>query len=353
MGERQRTPANANERNRTPPHAPGAAGSPKEGIMSTLTDRLDGLLFFPVTPFSADQRRVDLDAFAAHLESRLALLDPRRPGLSAVFAACGTGEFATLGLSEYSEVLRTAVRVTAGRVPVFGGVGYGSELAASFTKEAEAAGVDGLLVLPPYLLSGSQQGLADHYRTIAASTDLDLIIYQRDNVTFAPETVAELAEVPNIIGFKDGKGDLDLMQRVVSAVRLRHGADGFLFLNGLPTAEMTQLAYRGIGVPLYSSAVFCFAPDIALAFYHALREGDAALAEALVDRFYKPLVELRNLGAGYAVSLVKNGVRLDGIDAGPVRAPLTEPTPEHLAQLEQVIAAGREVLAEHKVGAAA
>src|SRR6185312_8677541 len=56
-----------------------------------------------------------------------------------------------------------------------------------------------------------------------------------------------------------------------------------------------------------------------------------------------------NLGAGYAVSLVKNGVRLDGIDAGPVRAPLTEPTPEHLAQLERVIAAGREVLAEHKV----
>ena len=321
--------------------------------MSPLTDRLDGLLFFPVTPFTPDRRYVDLDAFAAHLESRLALLDARRPGLSAVFAACGTGEFFGLDEHEYAAVLRIAVQVTAGRVPVFGGVGYGSALAASFTRAAEAAGVDGLLVLPPYLVSGSQQGLADHYRTIAASTGLDLIIYQRDNVTFAPETVADLAEVPNIIGFKDGRGDLDLMQRIVSAVRLRHGADRFLFLNGLPTAEMTQLAYRGIGVPLYSSAVFCFAPDIALAFYHALRGGDAALAEALIDRFYKPLVELRNLGAGYAVSLVKNGVRLDGLDAGPVRPPLTEPAPEHLAQLEQVIAHGRAVLAEHEVGAAA
>ncbi|MEY9906026.1 5-dehydro-4-deoxyglucarate dehydratase [Catenulispora sp. MAP12-49] len=321
--------------------------------MSTLTDRLDGLLFFPVTPFSADRGRVDLDAFAAHLESRLALLDPERPGLSAVFAACGTGEFSALELREYADVLRVAVQVTAGRVPVFGGVGYGSALAASFTAGAEQAGVDGLLVLPPYLVAGSQQGLLDHYRTIAARTDLDLIVYQRDNVTFAPETVADLAEVPNIIGFKDGKGDLDLMQRIVSAVRMRHGADRLLFLNGLPTAELTQLAYRGIGVPLYSSAVFCFAPDIALAFYHALRDGDGALADALIDRFYKPLVELRNKGVGYAVSLVKSAVRLDGLDAGPVRAPLTEPEPDHLAQLEKLIADGRAVLAEHKVGGTA
>lgn len=319
----------------------------------TATDRLDGLLFFPVTPFTADRRGVDLDAFATHLESRLALLDPRRPGLSAVFAACGTGEFFSLDQREYAAVLRVAVQVTAGRVPVFGGIGYGAALAASFTAAAEEAGVDGLLVLPPYLVSGSQQGLADHYRTIAASTGLDLIVYQRDNVTFAPETVADLAEVPNIIGFKDGKGDLDLMQRIVSAVRLRCGGDGFLFLNGLPTAEMTQLAYRAIGVPLYSSAVFCFAPDIALAFYHALREGDAALAEALVDRFYKPLVELRNLGAGYAVSLVKSGVRLDGLDTGPVRAPLTEPAAEHVARLVEVIAAGRAVLAAREDGVAA
>ena len=321
--------------------------------MSTLSDRLDGLLFFPVTPFSPDREHVDLDAFAAHLESRLALLDPERPGLSAVFAACGTGEFFSLDQREYAEVLQVAVQVTAGRAPVFGGVGYGAPLAASFVRAAEQAGVDGLLVLPPYLVSGSQQGLADHYRGIAASTDLDLIIYQRDNVTFAPETVADLAEVPNIIGFKDGRGDLDLMQRIVSAVRIRHGADRLLFLNGLPTAELTQLAYRGIGVPLYSSAVFCFAPDIALAFYHACRDGDTALAEALIDRFYKPLVELRNKGAGYAVSLVKSGVRLDGLDAGPVRAPLTEPAPEHLEELERLIADGRAVLAGHRVGAAA
>ena len=321
--------------------------------MSTLTDRLDGLLFFPVTPFTADRGRVDLDAFAAPLESRLALLDPERPGLSAVFAACGTGEFWALDKREYADVLRVAVQVTAGRVPVFGGTGYGSALAASFTEAAERAGVDGLLVLPPYLVAGGQRGLLEHYRTIAASTELALIVYQRDNVTFAPKTVAELAEVPNIIGFKDGRGDLDLMQRIVSAVRTRHGADRLLFLNGLPTAELTQLAYRGIGVPLYSSAVFCFAPDIALAFYHACREGDGALADALIDRFYRPLVELRNQGAGYAVSLVKSGVRLEGLDAGPVRAPLTEPAPEHLAQLEKLIGDGRAVLAEHNVGVAA
>ena len=111
--------------------------------------------------------------------------------------------------------------------------------------------------------------------------------------------------------------------------------------------------YAGIGVPQYSSAVFCFAPDIALAFYHAYRADDLALVNALLDRFYRPLVELRNQGAGYAVSLVKNAVRLEGLDAGLVRAPLAEPKPEHVERLSELIAAGRAVLAEHTAGVAA
>ena len=324
--------------------------------MSTLTDRFDGLLFFPVTPFVRDGRhagQVDLDVFAEHLRQRLACLDAERPGPAAVFAACGTGEFFSLEPHEYAAVVRMAVRVAGGRVPVVAGVGYGAALAKSYITAAEESGADGLLVLPPYLVSGSQAGVRDHYRAIAGSTSLDVIIYQRDNVTFAPETVADLAEVPNIVGFKDGKGDLDLMQRIVSAVRERHGADRLLFLNGLPTAEMTQLAYAGIGVPNYSSAVFCFAPDIALAFYHAYRDGDTALVEALLARFYRPLVELRNQGAGYAVSLVKNAVRMEGLDAGPVRAPLAEPAPEHLKRLAELIDTGRAVLTEHNGGVAA
>jgi 5-dehydro-4-deoxyglucarate dehydratase len=222
-------------------------------------------------------------------------------------------------------------------------------MAKGFAQAAESVGADGLLVMPPYLVTGGKAGLRDHYTAVAESTDLDLIVYQRDNVTFTPELVADLADVPNIVGFKDGKGDLDLMQRIVCAVRDRHGEGKLLYLNGLPTAEMSQLAYQGVGVDGYSSAVFCFAPDIALAFYYAYRKGELPLVHALLDRFYRPLVELRMLAAGYAVSLVKVGVRLDGLDAGPVRPPLSEVTPEHVERLTELIAEGRRVLAEHGI----
>lgn len=315
-----------------------------------LVDRLDGLLFFPVTPF---QRRADgragavaRETFTEHVETRIAA------GPAAVFACCGTGEFFSLDLEEYAETVAAAVRAARGRVPVVAGVGYGAALGARFAAAARAAGADGLLAMPPYLVAGGPDGLRDHYQALADATDLDLIIYQRDNAVFTPETVADLAQVPNIVGFKDGRGDLDLMQRIVSAVRSRHGEGALYFLNGLPTAELTQLAYVGIGVPGYSSAVFCFAPDIALGFYRAYRAGDRGVLHALLDGFYRPLVELRNLGAGYAVSLVKAAVGFDGPDAGPVRAPLTAPRPEHVERLRALVETGRGILAGFGTAAA-
>lgn len=303
--------------------------------------RLDGLLFFPVTAFDADGRFAP-DAYREHVEARLA------DGPGAVFAACGTGEFPALAPGEYEQVVRTAVEaadsVGGTRVPVIGGCGYGTALALEYVRAAERAGADGLLVLPPYSADGGQDGLLRHYTALAESTDLDLILYQRDTTVFAPGTVAELAKVPNIVGFKDGRGDLDLVLRIVSAVR-GAGESEFLFFNGMPTAEMTQLAYRAVGVPLYSSAVFCFAPDIALAFHGALEKGDRTTVDTLVDVFFRPYVELRHKRAGYAVSLVKAATRASGHEVGAVRAPHTEPAPEHVAELQSLLAATRRALA--------
>ena len=302
---------------------------------------LDGLLFFPVTAFDADGRFAP-EAYRAHVEARLA------EGPGAVFAACGTGEYPALAPVEYELVVGTAVRAAAAadgeQVPVIGGCGYGTALALEYAHAAERAGADGLLVLPPYSADGGQDGLLRHYTTLAESTSLDLILYQRDTTVFAPETVAELAQVPNIVGFKDGRGDLDLVLRIVSAVRTSGGSD-FLFFNGMPTAEMTQLAYRAVGVPLYSSAVFCFAPDLALAFHAALEKGDRKTADTLIDVFFRPYVELRTSRPGYAVSLVKALTRAAGHDVGAVRAPLTEPEPAHVAEALALIERAREALA--------
>ncbi|MFE4830014.1 5-dehydro-4-deoxyglucarate dehydratase [Streptomyces sp. NPDC056672] len=301
--------------------------------------RVAGPLFFPVTAYGPDGA-LDLDAFRAHVGAGV------DAGAAAVFACCGTGEFHALTPEEFRACLAAAVEATGGRVPVVAATGYGTALAIQYARIAEEEGADGLLAMPPYLVVADQEGLVRHYTALAAATSLETIVYQRDNAVFTPATVVELAAVDGIIGLKDGYGDLDLTQRIVSAVRSELPDREFLFFNGLPTAELTGLAYRGIGITLYSSAVFAFAPDIALAFHRALVTGDDTTVDRLLDGFYAPLVELRNLGRGYAVSLVKAGVRLGGLDVGEVRPPLSEPAPDHVKALAVLIDRGRSVLAD-------
>ncbi|MFF8531525.1 5-dehydro-4-deoxyglucarate dehydratase [Streptomyces sp. NPDC015532] len=297
-----------------------------------------GPLFFPVTAYGPDGT-VDLGVYREHVRRGV------EAGAAAVFACCGTGEFHALVPEEFETCVRAAVEAAEGRVPVIAGAGYGTALAVRYARLAEAAGADGLLAMPPYLVSAGQEGLLRHYREIAAATSLDVIVYQRDNAVFTPASVVELARTEGIIGFKDGLGDLDLMQRVVSAVRSETPGD-FLYFNGLPTAELTGLAYRGLGITLYSSAVFCFAPEIALAFHRALNAGDDTTVNRLVDGFYRPFVDLRARGRGYAVALVKAGVRLRGLDVGEVRPPLHEPAEDHVKQLAQLIERGYALIGE-------
>ncbi|MET7983288.1 MULTISPECIES: 5-dehydro-4-deoxyglucarate dehydratase [unclassified Streptomyces] len=297
-----------------------------------------GPLFFPVTAYGPDGT-VAPAVLREHVRRGV------EAGAAAVFACCGTGEFHALVPEEFEACVRAAVEAAEGRVPVVAGAGYGTALAVRYARLAEAAGADGLLAMPPYLVNAGQEGLLRHYREIAAATSLDVIVYQRDNAVFTPEGVVELARTEGIIGFKDGLGDLDLMQRIVSAVRSEAPGD-FLYFNGLPTAELTGLAYRGLGITLYSSAVFCFAPGVALAFHRALNAGDDDTVNRLLDGFYRPFADLRARGRGYAVALVKAGVRLRGLDVGEVRPPLNEPAEDHVKQLAQLIDRGYALIEE-------
>ncbi|MEU8355185.1 5-dehydro-4-deoxyglucarate dehydratase [Nonomuraea sp. NPDC048882] len=294
--------------------------------------RLDGVLFFPVTPFGSDGRLAE-PVLARHVSDGVAA------GAGGVFAACGTGEFNALDLDEYTRVVATAVTATAGRVPVLAGAGGPLPSARALASAAADQGADGLLLMPPYLVTGPAAGLVRYVREVVDAAGLPCVMYQRGNARFTPAAVAELARHPGVIGFKDGLGDFDLLQRIILTVRASAGED-FTFFNGLPTAELTVPAYRGIGVNLYSSAVFAFAPEIALAFNKAVTGGDEVMVRRLLTDFYLPLVELRDLVPGYAVSLVKAGVRLRGLEVGGVRAPLADPVPEHLRALERLIATG-------------
>ena len=286
----------------------------------------DGLLSFPVTDF--DQNG---DFNARGYAQRLEWLAPY--GATALFAAGGTGEFFSLAPQEYADVIRTAVQTCAGKVPILAGAGGPTRSAIAYAQEAERLGAKGILLLPHYLTEASQQGIAAHVEQVCKSVKIGVIVYNRAQSRLSADSLAQLAErCPNLIGFKDGVGDIEAMVRI-----RRKLGDRFSYLGGLPTAEVYAAAYRALGVPVYSSAVFNFVPRTAMAFYRAIAAGDHDTANQLLDTFFLPYLEIRNRVPGYAVSIVKAGARLVGHDAGPVRAPLTDLLPDEMEALDALI----------------
>ncbi|SMH36117.1 5-dehydro-4-deoxyglucarate dehydratase [Azospirillum agricola] len=285
-----------------------------------------GLLSFPVTDFTAD------GAFdAAGYARRLEWLAPY--GASALFAAGGTGEFFSLTPGEYGDVVGTAVAASNGQVPIIAGTGYGTRLAVELARKAEDLGAAGLLVLPHYLTEADEEGVSRHVEAICNAVGVGVIVYNRGVCRLGPDSLARLADrCPNLIGFKDGIGDLELMIRI----RRRMG-DRFSYLGGLPTAEFFASAYNAIGVPVYSSAVFNFIPRTALEFYRAVIARDDATVNRLLEGFFVPYAAIRSRRPGYAVSIVKAGARLVGRDAGPVRTPLVDCSAEECAALADLI----------------
>ncbi|WOH17897.1 5-dehydro-4-deoxyglucarate dehydratase [Paenarthrobacter sp. GOM3] len=295
----------------------------------------DGVLFFPVTPFAEDGT-VDVALLKEHITSRL----PFGPG--GVFPACGTGEFHALSLDEIRTVVTAAVEAVAGAVPVVSGAGGPLGHAIAAAKVAEEAGADALLVLPPYLVSGPTDGVVAYVEAIAAASSLPVIVYHRGTAKFTAEAITRLTANPKVVGFKDGIGDVGLAQEIVSAINAS-GRKDFALFNGLLTAELTQGAYRGLGIPLYSSAAFAMAPEIAKAYYDAYVSGDEERRHALLQGFYAPLVQLRDQTPGFGVSLIKAGLRLAGLPVGPVRPPLVDPSEEQLLELKSILAKGHEL----------
>ena len=287
----------------------------------------EGLLSFPVTHFNQHL------AFAAKpYQEHIAWLLSHKP--AGLFAAGGTGEFFSLTLNEYAAVVRAAVAQTAGQVPLVAGCGYGTAMAREFARAAEEAGADGILLLPPYLVGAEQSGLAAHVEAVCASTKLGVIMYNRDNAVLDDATLEQVCDrCPNLVGFKDGVGDIERMTRIY--VRL---GDRLTYIGGLPTAETFALPYLEMGVTTYSSAIFNFVPNFALEFYAAVRNRDHATVIAGLREFVLPLIQIRNRRKGYAVAIVKAGMKAIGRPAGPVRPPLIDLAESELQELTTLIA---------------
>ncbi|MGM9426392.1 5-dehydro-4-deoxyglucarate dehydratase [Hydrogenophaga sp. MI9] len=285
-----------------------------------------GLLSFPVTDFDA-QGNFNAPSYAARLE----WLAPS--GATALFAAGGTGEYFSLSGDEYGQIIKTAVDTCRGKVPIIAGAGGPTRTAIAHAQEAERLGAHGILLLPHYLTEAGQEGLIAHVEQICNSVQFGVIVYNRDRTKFTPESLAILADrCPNLIGFKDGMGNIELM----SSIYMKMG-ERFAYLGGLPTAEVYAAAYKALGTPVYSSAVFNFIPKTAMQFYEAVRTDDMATQHKLLKQFFMPYLKIRNRVEGYGVSIIKAGATLVGHGAGPVRAPLSDLKPGEMDELKALI----------------
>lgn len=284
-----------------------------------------GLLSFPVTPFDPDNN-FNAKAFSAHLE----WLQPH--AIAGLIVAGGTGELFSLTPAEIIEVVKTT-KATQPNDPVIAGCGYGTKLACEIAQGVEAAGGDGILLLPHYLIGADQDGIEEHILTVCKSTNLGVIVYNRGQSVVSSETLASLADAcPNLIGFKDGTGDIDTVKRITMG-----NGDRLAYIGGMPTHELFAQAYRGAGIDTYSSAVFNFVPETALKFHSAIGKGDDKTCDQLLRDFYYPFAKIRDRKTGYAVAAIKTGVALRGFDTGPVRSPLTSLTEEESGMMRDLI----------------
>ena len=192
--------------------------------------------------------------------------EPRRNGLNGCSATgprrCSRraepANFLSLTAAEYSAVVRTAVETGKGRIPVVGAAGYGTRDAIRYAQETERLGADGILLLPPYLVEGPQEGLRAHITAVCRATKLGVIVYNRGNCRLQAETLARIAQdCPNLIGFKDGVGDVE---QIVAVRRLL--GDRVVMLNGMPTAETYARPFRALGMATYHRrpSISCRAP---------------------------------------------------------------------------------------------
>ncbi len=280
-----------------------------------------------VTPFT-QTGEVDYTRFAEQIEYQIA------NGTDAIIVCGTTGESSTLTHEEHIEVIKFCVDTVAKRIPVVAGTGSNcTDTAIFLSKEAQAVGVDGLLVVTPYYNKATQKGLFEHFKIVAESVDLPIILYnipgRTGGVNISPETVVRLCkEVPNIVGVKDATGNISQVAKLMSI------SDGCVDLySGNDDQIVPLLSLGGIGVISVLSNVAPKNTHDLCAFY----------AEGKVEESRKLQLDAIELIDALFCEVnpipVKKALELMGRDSGVLRRPLTEMEDAHAAQLKAAMEA--------------
>ena len=289
----------------------------------------NGVFTALVTPFRNGE--VDVEALEGLVEFQIA------QGIHGLVPCGTTGESPTLSEEEDRLVIETVVRVANGRVSVVAGTGSNNTASAiKYTKMAEEVGADGSLQVAPYYNKPTQEGLFRHFAAIAESTSLPLVLYNipgRTSVTIAPETIAQLAEIPNIVGIKDST----LSMNMVSDIRRLCGED-FDILSGDDPMTLPLMALGGVGVISVASNV---APGAVSDLVNAMNSGDLARGREL---HYRLLPLIRALSVETNPIPVKAAASLLGLCSDELRLPLVPMSSENLRRLQEVMEGTAQLL---------
>jgi 5-dehydro-4-deoxyglucarate dehydratase len=289
-----------------------------------LRARLGGVIAFPCTPFDA-KLRLDLAGFRKNLR-RLAAQE-----LCAIVVGAGTGEIHSLAPDEHLAVVKAALAEIGGQRPVLAGVGFSPQTAIDMAKASSAAGVDGVLIFPPYYPGDpNDEGMHAYYAGVAAATKRGVIIYSRDYANFSPAAVARLATIPNLIAFKDGQGDLRRYAQIIAQV-----GDRLHWIGG--AGDDLVPGYYALGVRTYTSSIANIAPRLSLALHVAAASGDRATLDRLMREYVLPLYAFRARRKGYEVSVMKALMDLQGQAGGRVRPPLNDVRPAEVKELRALL----------------
>ena len=288
-----------------------------------LRSRLQGVIGFPVTPFKPDLS-LNLDGFRSNVRAML------KHSLCAIVAPAGTGELYSLSPAEHLDVVKTAVAETKGRVPVLAGTGFNPPIAAELARQAAGVGASGILAFPPYYPSPDDEGIVAYYKGIAAATPLGLLIYTRDWFNPVPALVERLAEIRNLIAWKDGQADIRRYQMIRDRV-----GDRLHWIGG--AGDDMVPSYYSIGIRTYTSSIANVAPRLSLHLHELASAGSSDELTRLMKNLVVPLYVLRARRKGYEVSVMKAMMDMVGLVGGPVRPPLVDLKPDELQTLKGMV----------------
>lgn len=275
------------------------------------------------TPFTADDQ-VEYETFEWLCDLQI------MHGATALVVGATTGEAWTLSSAEHAELIRIAAGVARGRLPVIAGAGSNATAdAVALSKLAETSGADAILSVSPYYNKPTQDGLCAHYREIAAATGLPVILHDVPSRTvcgLADESVARLAEVPQVIGLMDATGDASRPTRLRALV----GSD-FRLLSGDDASALGFLAQGGDGCISVAANI---APGLCRTMYLAWRQGHVMRARRLM----MPLAQLTAaLARETNPAPVKYALSLCGLMSPQVRSPLADVTEETRREILEVL----------------